>query len=158
MMDWCKARAYAPANAVLWNYAAEAWQQRQDELAAARAISSCWHCQLGMGSGLLGLRDVPQPPDWEKTLCEKHETENREILWPGDTATCDECGKEYKYWVWNRVFGNQDKRRYCKPCYRKGEHPPEDDVDRLDSREAWERDREEENDLDLNPLPLNRKY
>lgn len=157
-IEWCKIRAYPPAAEWAWRYAEEAWQQKREELAAAIAISSCWYCQIGLGQRLLGLRDVPQPPDWEKTLCEKHEMENRETLEPGDTATCDECGEEYKYWIWNRVFGNQDKRRFCKPCYRKGEHAPEGDIDRLDPREAWEIDRDEENDRDLNPLPPDRKY
>ncbi len=118
-MDWCKVRAYAPANTALWNYAEEAWNNRQEYLAEARAISSCWYCQLGMGSGRLSLRDIPEPPDWESTLCEHHAEKLKPVHEDGEDVVCEICGKEYKYRPWNRVMGRQDKRCYCRKCVSK---------------------------------------
>lgn len=118
-MKWCKQRAFPPAEKWAWKYAKEAWQQRQSELAEAYAISDCWYCQLGIGSGRLSLRDVPEPPNWKKTLCEHH----LESLTPphkdGEKVVCEKCGKGYKYRPWNKLVGRQDKRCHCPACVSK---------------------------------------
>ena len=119
MMDWCKKRFYAPANNALWGYAEEAWNTRQEELAKANAQGSCWYCQLGIGSGRLSLRDVPEPPNWESTLCEKHAEQIAPVHAVGDNVICEICGKGYRYTPWNRLMGRQDKRCYCPKCVSK---------------------------------------
>jgi hypothetical protein len=91
MMEWCKQRYYPPAGSWAWKYAGEAWQQRQDELAEAYAISSCWYCQLGIDSGRLSLRSVPEPPNWKETLCEHHLDSPAPVHNDGEDVTCEIC-------------------------------------------------------------------
>jgi hypothetical protein len=122
MMKWCKVRAYPPAQTWAWKYAKQAWKQKEKELKAIEAVKaeySCWYCQLGMGSGRLSLRDIPEPPDWKDTLCEDHLDSITPAHKDGEDVTCVICGKGYKYKPWNRVVGRQDKRCYCKQCVSK---------------------------------------
>ena len=139
MMKWCKQRAYPPAQTWAWKYAKKAWKQRQDELADAYAISSCWYCQLGIGSGRLSLRNVPEPPNWKSTLCDDHTELLKPVHKVGDNVVCSQCRRSYKYTPWNRLMGAQDKRCYCPACVRKFTVRHLDD-DRLDEGEAGELD------------------
>ncbi len=56
----------------------------------------------------------------------------------GDKTTCEECGKEYIYFIW--AFGSD--RRYCKPCLRKGRSAHgfdclNDDAIDLEAEQDW---------------------
>lgn len=43
-------------------------------------------------------------------------TPEGEIITDGDKTNCEECGKEYIYFTW----APGSKRRYCRPCLKKG--------------------------------------
>ncbi len=148
MVKYCKRRGYN----LDWGLklAEEAWNNNQDYLAKIRAEYSCWYCQRGMGQGLLALRDVPEPPDWESTLCEKHAEQNAPVHADGDNVSCEICGKSYKYLPWNRLMGRQDKRCYCRVCVSKfpertfeGDRLVEGEPDELDHLTNFEKTRGE---------------
>ncbi len=83
--------------------------------------SSCYYCQLGMGAPLLSLRSgIVKPEDWEATLCPPHLDSITPSHDNGDIVKCLDCGKDYKYFAWNRVMGSQDKRCYCRKCLKAG--------------------------------------
>jgi hypothetical protein len=118
MMDWCNspARAYPPAQDWAWKYAEEAWDTRQEYLRVIYAESSCWYCQLGIGSGRISLQDVPEPPNWKSTLCDGHLESIAPAHEDGEDVVCIICKKKYKYRPWNKLIGRQDKRCYCLQC------------------------------------------
>ena len=139
MMKWCKQRCYPPAETWAWKYAKQAWKQKEEELAAALGISPCWYCQLGMGSGHLSLRDVPEPSNWKDTLCGRHLDSITPTHEDGEDVVCEICEKGYKYRPWNVYMGRQDKRCYCLQCVSKFPTRHLDD-DRLDEGEPEELD------------------
>lgn len=99
----------------------------------------CWYCQLGIGSGRMSLRSVPEPPDWKKTLCKSHLSSVTMPHEDGDAVVCEICKEDYKYKPWNRVMGRQDKRCFCQKCVSKFPAFHLDD-DRLDEGEPGEQD------------------
>ncbi len=130
MMAWCKTRGYPAAQTWAWDHAEKAWGDRQKYLDKIRADHSCWYCQLGLGSGGLGLRDVPEPPNWKDTLCEHHLDSLTPVHEDGEKVACEICGKEYEYRPWNKLVGREDKRCFCGKCVSRFQSQHLDD-DRL---------------------------
>ncbi len=144
MMQYCKRQGYSPDWG--WKFAEEAWEARQEYLRVIRAQYSCWYCQLGMGTGRLSLRNIPEPPDWESTLCEEHLKSTAPVHEDGKKVTCELCREPYKYYPWNTLMGRQDRRCYCKACVakfpeRSFEHDRlvEGEPDELDSLTNYEK-------------------
>ncbi len=114
MMRYCKRRGYSPDWG--WKFAEEAYASRQAYLKKWRDEFYCWYCQLGVGASLMALRDIPEPPDWKDTLCEKHLESITPVHQDGDIVVCMRCDTTYKYYPWNTLMGRQDKRCFCRTC------------------------------------------